>query len=81
MSEKENKTNAIPISVLISDAKAKVEEIVNHPLLPPIYLEMIFKDAWIRTGMRAEQQLKSEYESYQETLKENEKKDSKEDEK
>lgn len=60
--------NKIPTSVLIADARNKLNEVLNHPLLSPQILELIFKDAWQKAAIKAQAQLAAEYEEY---IKEN----------
>lgn len=63
-------TNSIPVSVLIADARNKLNEVVNHPLLPPSIVELILKEAWQTVAIKAQSQLVSDYGKYQEDNKE-----------
>ncbi|MEE0868915.1 MAG: hypothetical protein U0L70_03890 [Ruminococcus sp.] len=62
-------TNSIPVSVLIADARNKLNEVVNHPLLPPSIVELILKEAWQTVAIKAQSQLVSDYGKYQENNK------------
>lgn len=59
-------TNSIPVSVLIADARNKLGEVVNHPLLPPSILELIFKEAWQSVAIKAQAQFVTDCEKYKE---------------
>lgn len=63
-------TNSIPVSVLIADARNKLNEVVNHPLLPAAIVELILKEAWQTVAIKAQSQLVSDYGKYQEDNKE-----------
>lgn len=58
--------NKIPMSVLIADARNKLNEIVNHPLLSPSIVELLLKEAWQTSAIKAQAQLTAEYEKYME---------------
>ena len=62
-------TKSIPVSVLIADARNKLNEVVNHPLLPPSIVELILKEAWQTVAIKAQSQLVSDYGKYQENNK------------
>lgn len=62
-------TKSIPVSVLIADARNKLNEVVNHPLLPPSIVELILKEAWQTVAIKAQSQLVSDYGKYQEENK------------
>ena len=62
--------NSIPVSVLIADVRNKLNEAVNHPLLPPSIVELILKEAWQNAAIKAQSQLVSDYKKYQEENKE-----------
>lgn len=62
-------TKSIPVSVLIADARNKLNEVVNHPLLPPSIVELILKEAWQNVAIKAQSQLVSDYGKYQEENK------------
>lgn len=68
MAEKNSNENtkSIPVSVLIADARNKLNEVVNHPLLPPSIVELILKEAWQTVAIKAQSQLVSDYGKYQE---------------
>lgn len=72
MAEKNSNENtkSIPVSVLIADARNKLNEVVNHPLLPPSIVELILKEAWQTVAVKAQSQLVSDYGKYQEDNKE-----------
>lgn len=72
MAEKNSNENtkSIPVSVLIADARNKLNEVVNHPLLPPSIVELILKEAWQAVAVKAQSQLVSDYGKYQEDNKE-----------
>ncbi|MGN0501797.1 MAG: hypothetical protein ACI4HN_02635 [Ruminococcus sp.] len=72
MAEKNSNENtkSIPVSVLIADARNKLNEVVNHPLLPPSIVELILKEAWQTVAIKAQSQLVSDYGKYQEENKE-----------
>lgn len=71
MAEKNSNENtkSIPVSVLIADARNKLNEVVNHPLLPPSIVELILKEAWQTVAIKAQSQLVSDYGKYQENNK------------
>ena len=71
MAEKNSNENtkSIPVSVLIADARNKLNEVVNHPLLPPSIVELILKEAWQTVAVKAQSQLVSDYGKYQENNK------------
>ena len=71
MAEKNSNENtkSIPVSVLIADARNKLNEVVNHPLLPPSIVELILKEAWQTVAVKAQSQLVSDYGKYQEDNK------------
>lgn len=58
---------AVPQSLLIADARAKAERILNTELLPAAVKELIFKEAWLRASMMAEQELQQDYTAYEKT--------------
>lgn len=62
--EKKTEIKTIPTSILIADARNKLNEIAQHPLLPPSILELIFKEAWQSVAFKAQAQLTSDYETY-----------------
>lgn len=64
-------TNSIPVSVLIADARNKLNEVVNHPLLPPSIVELILKEAWQTVAIKAQAQLVSDFGKYQSENNEN----------
>lgn len=72
MAEKNSNENtkSIPVSVLIADARNKLNEVVNHPLLPPSIVELILKEAWQTVAIKAQSQLVLDYGKYQEDNKE-----------
>lgn len=72
MAEKNSNENtkSIPVSVLIADARNKLNEVVNHSLLPPSIVELILKEAWQTVAIKAQSQLVSDYAKYQEDNKE-----------
>lgn len=74
MAEKNSNENtkSIPVSVLIADARNKLNEVVNHPLLPPSIVELILKEAWQTVAIKAQSQLVSDYGKYQENNKDSE---------
>lgn len=73
--ENNNETkNNIPLSVIVADAKKKVADIVNHPILPPYITEMILKDAWQTLAVRSSQLTQQEFEKYCQENKEGDKK-------
>lgn len=74
MAEKNSNENtkSIPVSVLIADARNKLNEVVNHPLLPPSIVELILKEAWQTVAIKAQSQLVSDYGKYQENYKDSE---------
>lgn len=74
-----NTNKSIPTSVLIADTRNKLNEIVNHPLLPPAIVEVMLKDAWQAVAIKAQSQLVSDYEKYQADNKETTEQDNKED--
>ena len=59
-----DKNKTIPTSVLIADTRNKLNEIVQHPLLPPTILELLFKEAWQSVALKAQAQLTAEYKTY-----------------
>ena len=71
MAEKNSNENtkSIPVSVLIADARNKLNEVVNHSLLPPSIVELILKEAWQTVAVKAQSQLVSDYGKYQENNK------------
>ena len=71
MAEKNSNENtkSIPVSVLIADARNKLNEVVNHPLLPPSIVELILKEAWQTVAIKAQSQLVSDCGKYQENNK------------
>lgn len=78
MAEK-NTNKSIPTSVLIADTRNKLNEIANHPLLPPAIVEVLFKEAWQAVAIKAQSQLVSDYEKYQADNKENTEQNNEED--
>lgn len=54
----------IPQSVLIADTKSKLDSLVNHPILSPTILETIFKEAYLRVSLRAQEEVSKDYEDY-----------------
>lgn len=73
MAEKNSNENtkSIPVSVLIADARNKLNEVVNHSLLPPSIVELILKEAWQTVAIKAQSQLVSDYGKYQSENNEN----------
>ena len=67
-----NEKKTIPTSVLIADTRNKLNEIMQHPLLPPTILELLFKEAWQSVAFKAQTQLTIEYKSYCEEQEEKE---------
>ena len=67
MSDTKGNRNSIPVSVLIADSRNKLNEIVNHPLLPSSIVELILKEAWQTSAIKAQKQLVSDYEKVQGT--------------
>lgn len=61
---KDKNTKSIPISVVIADIRNKLNEIVNHPLLPPSIIELILKEAWQTVAIKAQAQLVSDFNEY-----------------
>ncbi len=61
----------IPQSVLIADTRQKLAELSDREL-PPTVLELLFKEAWLNVNLRAEREVKTDYENY---LKANAEKD------
>lgn len=55
---------SIPISVLIADTRSKLNDVVNHPLLPPPIIELILKEAWQTVAVKAQAQLVSDFSKY-----------------
>lgn len=72
MSNSEKKQNSIPTSVLIADVRNKLNEVVNHPLLPPSILELILKEAWQSVAFKAQNQLITDYKTYSSQSEQNE---------
>lgn len=64
--------NSIPKSLLIGEARAKVETILNTEGLTPAVKELIFKEAWLRAAMMAEQEMQRDYAEYTEKHREEE---------
>jgi hypothetical protein len=58
---------AVPQSLLIAEARAKVETVLNAECLSPAVKELIFKEAWLRASMMAEQELQQDYHAYEKT--------------
>ena len=58
------KNNNIPQSLIIAEARAKVETVLNAPEIEPTVKELIFKEAWLVSSMQAQQQVQTDYESY-----------------
>lgn len=58
--------NNIPETLLIADVKTKIEQIVNHPVLSPVIIEVILKEAYLRTTLRAQEQLELDLKQYKE---------------
>lgn len=79
MSDTKENRNSIPVSVLIADSRNKLNEIVNHPLLPSSIVELILKEAWQTSAIKAQKQLVSDYEKYREQTAEDTENSSKED--
>ena len=73
MTEKNSNENtkSIPVSVLIADARNKLNEVVNHPLLPAAIVELILKEAWQTVAIKAQAQLVSDFGKYQSENNEN----------
>lgn len=55
---------SIPVSVVIADIRNKLNEVVNHPLLPPSIIELILKEAWQTAAIKAQAQLVSDFNEY-----------------
>lgn len=55
---------SIPVSVVIADIRNKLNEIVNHSLLPPSIIELILKEAWQTVAIKAQAQLVSDFNEY-----------------
>lgn len=66
MKDKNTNENAksIPVSVVIADIRNKLNEVVNHPLLPPSIIELILKEAWQTVAIKAQAQLVSDFNEY-----------------
>lgn len=62
----------IPQSVLIADTRQKLAELSDRDL-PPSVLELLFKEAYVNVSLRAEKELKTDYEEYRKTYAEQEK--------
>ena len=58
----ENKT--IPQSLIIAEARSKVEAVLNAEQISPVVKELIFKEAWLRASMMADQELQRDYKAY-----------------
>ena len=71
MANKSTNEKSIPVSVLIADARNKLSEVVNHPLLPAPIVELILKEAWQTVAIKAQSQLVSDYEKYLQENKNN----------
>lgn len=54
----------IPQSLIIAQARAKVETVLNAENLSPAVKELIFKEAWLRASMMAEQEVQRDYDAY-----------------
>ena len=61
----------IPMSVYIADAKAKLNQIVNHPNLPPSVIEPLIKNAHYQACERANKELEEDYIQYSESVNKN----------
>lgn len=53
----------IPQSVLIADTRQKLAELSGREL-PPSVLELLFKEAYVNVSLRAEREVKTDYENY-----------------
>lgn len=62
-------TNKIPQSVLIADTRQKLAELSDRDL-PPSVLELLFKEAYVNVSLRAEKELRTDYEGYRKSCAE-----------
>lgn len=62
-------TNKIPQSVLIADTRQKLAELSDRDI-PPSVLELLFKEAYVDVSLRAEKELRTDYEAYREACAE-----------
>lgn len=59
-----NDKKAIPQSLIIAEARAKVESVLTTENLSPAVKELIFKEAWLRASMIADQEVQRDYEVF-----------------
>lgn len=67
-----------PVSVIISEAKKEIVDVINNVQIHPAILEMIMKDLYREVQALARQQAETETAQYNEGLKEEEKNKKKE---
>ena len=63
---------AIPQSLIIAEARAKVESVLTAENLSPAVKELIFKEAWLRASIIADQEIQRDYDAYMKTNQEEE---------
>lgn len=54
----------IPQSLIIAEARAKVESVLTAENLSPAVKELIFKEAWLRASIMADQEVQRDYDAY-----------------
>lgn len=66
----------LPLSVYIADAKTILNQIINHPNLPPSVIEILLKNAHYEAMLKADRELADDYKQYIDDQKTKDKKES-----